>query len=173
MTSIQKKVCLLGDFAVGKTSLVRRFIEGIFEDKYLSTIGVKVDRKTIKIQQDSQAVDLTMLLWDLVGGEKFDRIISTYYRGAAGAVLVGDLTRAETLKKLVQYSHDFRSVNPQAPLIVVGNKIDLIESPAAVTEELAALSAQCQAPWFISSAKTGESVETLFQTMGQQLLGII
>ncbi len=173
MTSIQKKVCLLGDFAVGKTSLVRRFIEGIFEDKYLSTIGVKVDRKTIQLQPDSQPVDLTMLLWDLVGGEKFDRVISTYYRGAAGALLVCDLTRSETLKKLIQYSHDFRSVNPHTPLIIVGNKIDLIESQAAASEELAIIAAQCQAPWFVSSAKTGENVETLFQTIGQRLLGII
>lgn len=170
MTVIQKKICLLGDFAVGKTSLVRRFVEGIFEDKYLSTIGAKVDRKTITIPTENQATTLTLLLWDLAGGEKFDRVMSSYYRGAAGAVLVCDLTRPETLQVLVNYTRDFWSVNPNTPIIVVGNKVDLVEKRAITDDELAALASQHQLPWFVSSAKTGENVETFFQALGQRLL---
>jgi small GTP-binding protein len=170
MASIQKKVCLVGDFAVGKTSLVRRFIEGIFDDKYLSTIGVKVDRKTIQLPHNSQTIDLTMLIWDLVGGEKFDRVISSYYRGAAGAVLVCDLSRPETMKRLTQYAHEFWSVNPRSSLIVVGNKLDLVEQSSSLIEELTTIAAECHAPWFVSSAKTGENVETLFEILGQRVL---
>lgn len=170
MPSIQKKVCLLGDFSVGKTSLIRRFVAGIYEDKYLSTIGSKVDRKIVTIQQGTQAVKLTLLVWDLAGGEKFDRVMSSYYRGAAGGVLVCDLTRPETLKILLNYARDFWSVNPRTPLVIVGNKVDLLEQRVVSDEELAAVAAQCQAPWFISSAKTGENVEMVFQNLGQRLL---
>lgn len=170
MTTIQKKVCLLGDFAVGKTSLVRRFVEGIFEDKYLSTIGAKVDRKTIIIQTESQATTLTLLLWDLAGGEKFDRVMSSYYRGAAGAILVCDLTRSETLQAVANYSRDFWNVNPRTPIIVIGNKVDLVDKRTITDEELASVAGQHQLPWFVSSAKTGENVEFFFQTLGQRLL---
>ncbi len=172
MTVIQKKVCLLGDFAVGKSSLVRRFVEGIFEDKYLSTIGAKVDRKIVSLQTESQATNLTLLLWDLAGGEKFDRVMSSYYRGAAGAVLVCDLTRPETLQAMVNYTRDFWSVNPRTPIVIVGNKVDLVEKRAITDDELAAVAGRYQLPWFVSSAKTGENVEFFFQALGQRLLVI-
>ena len=73
MVTLSKKVCLLGDFAVGKTSLVRRFVYDLFDDKYVSTIGVKVSRKTVILTRDDDIVDLTMMLWDLAGGEEFAR----------------------------------------------------------------------------------------------------
>jgi small GTP-binding protein len=166
MPTIQKKVCLLGDFAVGKTSLIRRFIEGIFEDKYLSTIGTKVDRKNITLDQ----VNLTMMIWDLAGGEKFGPMMSSYYRGASGAVLVCDLTRTETLQRLVAYAQDFWGVNPNTPLVIVGNKVDLVELRAITDDALAGVAHNCNAPYFVSSAKTGDNVETLFHTLGQRIL---
>ncbi len=161
----------MGDFAVGKTSLVRHFVEGIFEDKYLSTIGAKVDRKTILVQGDADPVPLTMLIWDLAGSEKFNHIVNGYYRGAAGGVLVCDLSRQDTLKTLVLYAQDFWRINPHVPLVVVGNKVDLVAERAITDKALAEVAAQCGSPWFTSSAKTGENVETLFQTLGQLLLG--
>lgn len=88
MKVVQKKVCLLGDFAVGKTSLVRRFVEGHFEDKYLSTIGVKVARKSL----DRDETKLNLLIWDLVGGNEFSRSETGYLLGTAGALVVCDLT---------------------------------------------------------------------------------
>ncbi len=166
MPLIQKKICLLGDFAVGKTSLVRRFVEGLFEDKYLSTIGTKVSRKTIAVD----GKQLAMLIWDLAGSEKFSRVIGSYYRGAAGAVLVCDLTRTETLYALERYAADFHSVNPHAPLIVVGNKADLVTERTITEDDLHTFGNTLQAPAFTSSAKTGDNVERLFQTLGQALL---
>ncbi len=101
MNEIQKKVCLLGDFAVGKTSLVRRFVEGRFDDKYLSTIGVKISRKTLARPYGA----LHLIVWDLAGGEEFGAE-SSYLRGAAGALIVGDLTRRETLESFERYAAD-------------------------------------------------------------------
>lgn len=166
MSSIQKKVCLLGDFAVGKTSLIRRFIEGVFEDKYLSTIGTKVSRKSLTIDD----IALTLLIWDLAGGEKFSRVMHSYYRGASGAILVCDVTRVETMTIVEQYASDFCCINPGVPFIIVGNKVDLVEQRTVPDAQLDEIAAQLNAPWFASSAKTGVNVETVFQTLGRRVL---
>ena len=91
MAIIQKKICLLGEFAVGKTSLIRRYVEDKFSDKYLSSIGVKVSRKNVELGDDT----VKLLIWDLAGGEDYTQ--SSYLMGAAGALLVCDVTRADTL----------------------------------------------------------------------------
>lgn len=171
LQSVQKKVCLVGDFAVGKTSLVRRFVEGIFEDKYLSTIGTKVSRRIITLEQAGRSVELTLLLWDLAGGEKFDRVMASYYRGAAGAILVCDLTRPETLEALLGYADNFWNINPNTPLVLVGNKVDLVEQRVVTDQDLATLAGRCRAPWFTTSAKTGENVELAFRLLGEHIIG--
>ncbi len=182
MPPIQKKVCLLGDFAVGKTSLVQRYVYERFDEKYLSTIGVKVSRKTITIPRADNAVEMTIMLWDLAGSEKFDRMQASYLRGASGAVLVCDLTRSETLESLANYARDVWGVNPLASLVIVGNKVDLVDQRTITDKELAAMAAQQgqishssgnspgPLPWFTSSAKTGENVERLFQILGGCIL---
>ncbi len=164
--AIQKKICLLGDFAIGKTSLIRRFVEGRFDESYLSTIGTHISRKPLKIGEQ----ELVLLIWDLAGGDKFSAVMASYYRGAAGAMLVCDLTRPETLSILDRYAQEFWSVNPQTPLILVGNKVDLIEQRRISDAELAAFAQTLHAPWFTSSAKTGENVETCFVTLGELIL---
>lgn len=170
MPPIQKKICLLGDFAVGKTSLIRRFVEGRFDDKYLSTIGAKIDRKQLTLQRETGLTDLTLLIWDLAGGEKFSHMVSSYYRGAAGALLVCDLTRPETLATLERYVHEFWQINPGTPLIMVGNKVDLVEARAITDADLDAFATPRRLPWFTSSAKTSENVETTFALLGERLL---
>lgn len=170
MPPIQKKVCLLGEFAVGKTSLIRRFVEGIYTDQYLSTIGTSVSRKELTLKTESQVIDLKLLIWDLAGGEKFTPLMQNYYRGAAGAVLVCDLTRPETVTAMPEYAENFWSVNAQAPLVVVGNKVDLLDQRAVSDKELAGVAAEIDAPWFLSSAKTGDHVEAVFQTLAERIL---
>jgi len=167
MASLQKKICLLGDYAVGKTSLIRQFVEGKFEDKYLSTIGTKISRKKINV---SNATQLTMLIWDLAGGEKFDHMMRNYYRGAAGAIIVCDLTRPDTLSALLKYAQDFWGINAQTPLVIVGNKVDLVDQRMITDEDLAEVATTCQASYFVSSAKTGENVEAVFYTLGQNIV---
>lgn len=167
---ISKKVCLLGDFAVGKTSLVRRFVYERFDDRYLSTIGVKVSRKTMVVTGQDRPVDLSLILWDLAGSEEFDLLRASYLRGAAGAVLVCDLTRPDTLRQLSTYLDDLRRISPGAKVILAANKLDLADSlrlsAAEVTEYAAGLSIPC----YLTSARTGDQVETLFRQLGQMLL---
>ena len=106
MVSLSKKVCLLGDFAVGKTSLVRRLVHDMFDDRYISTIGVKVSRKTITIARDQDIIDLSIILWDLAGSEEFNHMRASYLRGASGLFLVADVTRPATLANLPAYLAD-------------------------------------------------------------------
>jgi small GTP-binding protein len=170
MTTFSKKVCLLGDFAVGKTSLVRRFVYDLFDDKYISTIGVKVSRKTVAVPQADDSVELTMMLWDLADSEQFSRVWASYLRGTAGAVLVCDLTRSETLDSIHAYADNLFSVNPDAPFILAANKCDLGDQQQLTMAQVEAVAAALNAPYYITSAKTGEEVEMLFHHLGRLLV---
>lgn len=161
MIERSRKICLLGDLGVGKTSLIRRFVEQRFDERYLSTIGVVVHRKVIVLEHPVQAT-LTMLIWDTAGSEAFDRIVRTYYRGAAGAMLICDLTRPDTLASLANYAHEMRAINPNLPFVIVGNKLDLTGQREILDDQLRATAEQYQAPWHLSSARTGTGVEQAF-----------
>lgn len=169
-TTMSKKICLLGDFAVGKTSLVRRFVHNLFDDKYLSTIGVKVSRKSVSVVGDEQVSQLTLLLWDLAGSEEFSPMRASYLRGAAGAILVCDLTRAETLANLAGYVADLRQLNPTAQFVVAANKTDLTEQHQLTERQIEAVAADLKAPYYLTSAKTGDETESLFRCLGRLLL---
>lgn len=174
--TISKKVCLIGDYATGKTSLVRRFVYTLFDDKYISTIGVKVSRKILAIRRDAGFVELNMMLWDLAGREEFDRVRVSYLRGASGAVLVCDLTRPATIDSLWVHAQELQAVNPDAHLIVAANKADLVDpcragSQAALAlERVQAAAAGLGAPYCLTSAKTGAEVEALFRHLGGLLV---
>ena len=170
MATISKKVCLLGDFAVGKTSLVRRFVHNRFDDKYLSTIGVKVSRKTVSVPHADQVAQLTMMLWDLAGSEEFSPMRASYLRGAAGGILVCDLTRAETLDSLFSYAEDLFSVNPKAQLVLAANKNDLSEQHQLSETNIAKAADKLSTNYYLTSAKTGTDVETLFRQLGRLLI---
>jgi small GTP-binding protein len=169
--SLNKKVCLLGDFAVGKTSVVRRFIYNLFDDKYLSTIGVKVSRKVLAVPFDSQVAELTLLLWDLAGGEEFNTVRASYLRGAAGGILVCDLTRAPTLDSLSGYVQELHRASPGARVIIAANKADLAGPQSVAQAQVADAAAHIGAPYYLTSARTGDSVEDLFRHLGRLLIG--
>jgi small GTP-binding protein len=167
-TTIQKKICLLGDFGVGKTSLVNRFVEGRFDDKYLSTVGVKISRKTLKRSYG----EMSMLVWDLAGGNGFESISNSYMQGAAGALIICDLTRRDTLIACENYARQIRVINPGIQLIFVGNKADLTnERMVSVPDLLAALSVFGESTFFLTSAKTGEQVEEAFTHLADKIEG--
>lgn len=168
--AINKKVCLVGDFAVGKTSLVRRFVYDRFEDKYLSTIGVKVSRKPMVLNHHDQPVDLSIILWDLAGSEEFDRLRGSYLRGAVGAVLVCDLTRPDTFHHLPSYWEDLQRICPTARVMLAANKTDLVDQMRLSSSEIAAYAADLQIPYYVTSARTGDGVETIFRHLGQMML---
>ena len=170
MKTISKKVCLLGDFAVGKTSLVRRFVYNLFSDRYVSTIGVKVSRKTVAIPRTDDVVELAIMLWDLAGSEEFNVVRASYLRGAAGAVLVCDLTRPETLDNLHTYADDLLNAGPDVRLILAANKNDLADEQQITPAQIEAVAARLSAPCYLTSAKTGDEVETLFHHLGRLLV---
>jgi small GTP-binding protein len=170
LAEISKKICLLGDFAVGKTSLVRRFVYNLFDDRYLSTIGVKVSRKSVMVPRTTDVVALALLIWDLAGGDEFQQARESYLRGAAGAVLVCDLTRAASLESLTRYAQDIRRVSPQALLIIAANKADLSNEHQLEAAQVEQVAAVLNAPYFLTSAKIGDEVDTLFRHLGRLLV---
>ena len=165
MTIIQLKVCLLGDFAVGKTSLIRRFVEERFDDKYLSTIGVKVSQKNIEVN-DNQ---IGLLIWDLAGSEDFVKNRQSYLRGASGALIVCDLTRKETISQLSLYEQQLHVLSSKAKIVVLGNKIDLIENRGNVIKGFEEAIISLGATSFVTSAKTGENVGEAFRLLSQMM----
>jgi len=116
------KILLLGDGAVGKTSLVRRFVEQKFDDRYIETIGVNVKKKVIP------DLDIKMLLWDIYGQKMSKELHSSHYSGADAVIITYDLTRYKTFLNLDNWISDVFSVTGEIPFVVIGNKFDLIES---------------------------------------------
>lgn len=166
MTTIQKKICLLGEFGVGKTSLVQRFVEGRFDDKYLSTVGVKISRKTLKRSYG----EMNLLIWDLAGSNGFESTGTSYMQGAAGALIVCDLTRRDTLIAFENYARQIRIMNPGIQLVFVCNKADLIHTrDISDMDLLNVLSGLGERNFFLTSAKTGEQVEAAFDHLANNL----
>lgn len=165
-TLIQKKVCLLGDFGVGKTSLVRRFVEDRFDDKYFTTIGVKISRKVITRSYGL----MSMLLWDLAGSNGFDSLSnSSYMHGAAGAIVVCDVTRRETLSTFEEYARQIRFMNPGISLVFVCNKVDL-DGHVISDNDLSEVSSTFgDGSFFLTSAKTGDHVEQVFFSLAEKI----
>ena len=161
MALIQKKICLLGEFAVGKTSLIRQFTEGNFDDKYLSTIGVKLSRKSLQRTDHT----LNFIIWDLAGGDNFTKQSASYLRGAVGAIIVCDLTRPNTLNYLPMYMEQVQAVNPNAVFVLACNKVDLIAERAISDHELKTAVSKSSTPYLLTSAKTGENVEAAFDLL--------
>ena len=160
MTS--KKVILTGSFGVGKTSLFNRFIFDKFDDKYLTTIGVKVNKKVVEV--DGRL--LSMLLWDIAGEVTQDKVPSSYFLGASGIIYVFDLTRPSTYQHVKSDLEYLKNMVPGGIFRLVGNKKDLVDEAG-----LAIVRENIEIPWdILTSAKNGDHVEDLFQGMGADLL---
>ena len=162
---IQKKVCVLGSFGVGKTSLVRRYVQSIFSDAYLTTVGVKVDKKSLTVG----SADVTLVLWDIAGEDDINAIRMTYVRGAGGYFLVADGTRPETLEIAKSIQARVNTEVGAVPFLLLLNKADLQESWGLSREPVEALEA---AGWTVlrTSAKTGENVEEAFQELARRMV---
>ena len=157
---LQKKVCMLGSFAVGKTSLVARYVHSTFSEKYLTTIGVKIDRKDV--EHNGQPVRL--LLWDIHGDDEFQKVRTSYLRGMSGYLLVIDGTRPETLSVGMELHRLCMDAVGNVPFLMLLNKADLTDSWQLDTDRLSDVVDQ---NWIIeeTSAKTGENVENAFRRL--------
>jgi small GTP-binding protein len=163
---LQKKICLLGAFGVGKTSLVRRFVDTIFSDAYLTTVGVKIDKKMLTVGTEP----LALILWDIAGEDEMSAVRLSYLRGAAGYLLVVDGTRPETLEIAASIKSRVDAEVGRIPFLALLNKADLVEDWALPPERIETLQA---AGWSFrrTSAKTGDSVEASFQDLAKLLAG--
>ena len=157
---LQKKICMVGMFATGKTCLVQRYVHSLFSVKYLSTVGVKIDRR--EVQASGQAV--TLVLWDLEGREESRNINPSYLKGAHGMLYVVDGTRRETFDGLFEI-HDLvtRTVG-DVPGVVALNKSDLTDQWQLQPADDQRLAAAGYAS-LLTSAKTGAGVEAAFQRL--------
>jgi small GTP-binding protein len=170
---ISQKVCLVGDFGVGKTSLIRQFVDRQFSDQYLSTVGVKISRKLVAIPDATQEIQqLQLIVWDIEGSTRFKAIAPTYLQGAKGAVIVADVTRPSSIANLEDHVQLFRSVCPKSSLIMALNKIDLMENneKEQISQDIAAKFSNLKIPVYSTSAKTGENVDEIFQSLAIQIV---
>ena len=164
---IQKKVCLVGVFATGKTSLVRRFVYSKFSEKYHSTVGVKIDRKTV----DIGGVGVSLLLWDLEGQDKFQSVQASYLRGSSGIIFVADGTRRETLTELNDLQTQVEETAGAVPSVVAVNKADLEDQWMISKGDLVALSDD-RRHVLTTSAKSGGGVDEAFIWLAEQMLRV-
>lgn len=154
---IKKKVCLLGTSGVGKTSLVSRFVSSIFSEKYLTTIGVKVDRKDVSVD----GKDVSLAIWDIAGVDDFQPLRTSHLRGSGGCLLVADGTRTGTLDRALDIRRTFADATGNMPLVLALNKMDLRTQWEISDKRIGGLISD---GWHVqlTSAKTGEGVEDAF-----------
>lgn len=162
---MHKKICLLGAPGVGKSSLVRQFVSNTFSEEYLTTVGVKIERKPVSVGD----VDLNLLIWDIHGEEGALAVTPAFLKGAAGYLLVVDCTRPATVDAVTELRDRLRDSPNAAPVVVALNKSDLVEDPRLALAEHPA-GAELDAHAVITSAKTGAGVESAFVALGEAVL---
>ncbi|TFG11976.1 GTP-binding protein [Candidatus Thorarchaeota archaeon] len=163
-TAYVYKVCVVGDQAVGKTSTIIRWIQGYFRDDYISTMGVQHYSTSMKIDEDTK---LKIIVWDLAGQDTFKQLRGTFYGGAAGVLVMFDVTKRETFKSIPGWVQEAtKHIGRRVPFIIVGNKSDLVteNSDYFGVEEYAE---SMNAPFLITSAKTGDNITNLFHLIGE------
>lgn len=161
---IQKKICLLGAFAVGKSSLVARFVKSIYSERYITTVGVKVDKKTVNIGGQ----EINLIVWDMAGEDELQKVRMNYLSGASGYLLVADGTRRETLETTRMLRKRVDEEIGALPFILIVNKTDLASEWEIDDQAIA----ECETQgWTVikTSAKTGEGVEEAFTKLAESI----
>ncbi len=162
---LQKKICTLGAYAVGKTSLLSRFVKSLFSEKYLTTIGVKVDKKIVRVAEQ----EVTLMLWDLAGEDEYLQLRTSYLRGASGYLLVVDRTRPQTLETAFSLKQRVDTEIGELPIILVFNKSDILDELKIAKSEIEKI-AQQGFEVFETSAKTGQGVEAAFLALTKKII---
>lgn len=158
---------MLGSFAVGKTSLVSRFVHSIFSEKYLTTVGVKIDKKIVQVRDE----EVNLILWDLAGEDEFMQVRISYMRGSSGYLLVADGTRRDTLQTAIDLQLRVETQLGRIPFILVVNKFDIAQEWEIEQSRLDEIST---AGWQVqcTSARTGAGVEEVFRMLAEKTLNI-
>ena len=161
---LQKKICMLGGFSVGKTSLVKRYVASVFSETYLTTVGVKFDKKTVDLGDRT----VNLILWDVAGEDDVSTLRMSYLRGSAGYVLVADGTRPSTLEVALSLRGRVEAELGALPFVLLLNKSDLQDQWAIDSAKMDELR---QTGWSVrpSSARTGEGVEDAFTELAARV----
>ncbi len=159
---VSKKVILLGHFGVGKTSLIRYFVYQRFSEEYLTTLGVKIDKKVVQVNGQ----EVAMLIWDIAGEENQQKVPESYKLGAHGAIYVFDVTRPSSYANLDDEISHLQKLLPTIPIVLAGNKTDLLSQDALAEFDNRFKDRQA----IFTSAKTGANVEEMFYSLARQML---
>jgi small GTP-binding protein len=171
---IKTKVCLVGEAAVGKTSLIRRFVQDEFDDRYITTLGAKVSKRQVQFDLPSKRpIQMDITVWDIMGEKGFrDLLKEAFFHGARGVIAVADLTRYSTLKELDDWIQGVIKVVGEVPVVYAINKVDLKDEIMILygDKEITEAARAFHAPHFFTSAKTGENVDAIFRRLGAMML---
>ena len=172
---MKTKVCLVGEAAVGKTSLIRRFVQDIFDDSYITTLGAKVSKKEIQVEvpEKDLLIQMDMVIWDIMGEKGVrDLLREAFFNGAKGILAVCDLTRYSSLKELDDWVQSVFQVVGEIAVVYAVNKTDLRDEVMLLFgEQDIELSAEAfDATYFYTSAKTGENVQLTFQRLAEEIV---
>lgn len=175
VTEIRKKVCLLGDAAVGKTSLIAKFVFDVFDNNYITTMGTKVSKKVVSLDipaenGNDKKVDVTLAIWDVIGQHQYHSLVLKYFKNAKGGLVVADGTRMDTISSMQNWIGSFHNTVGKVPILLLINKSDLFDINDFDIKKLDELSLQFGLKYFFTSAKTGENVELAFSTLSQLML---
>lgn len=162
---IKKKICMVGAYGVGKTSLVSRFVNSMFSEKYQTTVGVKVDKKVVQ----HSTGEVTLMLWDLAGEDAVTTVRPAHVKGSAGYILVMDGLRRNSLGVAIDLQRRVSEAVGKVPFVCVINKADVRESWEMQQADLDDLASR---GWTVveTSAKTGAAVEELFDTLTDRMM---
>jgi small GTP-binding protein len=168
------KICLIGDAAVGKTSLIRRYVFNEYDDKYIITIGAKVTKKELRVRlpKKDELVDVELMIWDIIGQKGFRKLLKdAYFNGAHGVIGVCDNTRESTLLSLDSWMDVVYGVVEEVPTVFLGNKCDLEDEQQIGLNEINSLASGYEkSASYLSSAKTGLNVDLAFEVLSKKIL---
>ena len=165
---LKSKVCLVGEVAVGKTSLINRYVQNMFDDRYIMTMGTKVSKKSVGLDDvKGNDVTLEMTIWDIMGEKGFRQLLKeAYFYGAQGVLAVCDLTRPTTLEDLDDWIDNVFRVVGRIPVVVAVNKADLAQEAKFDEADVAQFAEAFNSKFLYTSAKTGQGVEQAFRVLG-------
>ena len=169
---LKSKICLVGERGVGKSSLIRRYVLDQFDDKYIRTLGAKVEKKTMRVDVPERhaQVDIHMAIWDIIGHVGFRQLLGdSFFNGAQGILAVADLTRRNTLPVLTGWIEAVEGVAGKVPVVLVANKADLTAEAQFGVAELAEMASTFGCTYLLTSAKSGQNVEDAFLRLATEI----
>lgn len=170
--SLKAKVCLLGEPRVGKTSLIRKFVLNEFDERYLTTVGTNISKKSVQlsIPQAGVLVDLDLVIWDIMGQREYrDLLTDRYFEGAQGLLAVADVTQKESLDAVYDWIDRADRIASQIPVVLAVNKADLVASTEEAERAARALANAFNGDFLMTSAKTGANVEKAFTRLATMI----